>query len=60
MLLLRAPHPPAAATAALIGLTAPDPVYLLNPVLTASALVIAGGVALGRVLPGRRCPAYWR
>lgn len=60
MLLLRAPHPPAAATAALIGLTAPDPIYLLNPVLIASALVIAGGAALGKVLPGRKYPAYWR
>lgn len=60
MLLLRAPHPPAAATAALIGLTAPDPIYLLNPVLIASVLVIAGGAALGKVLPGRKYPAYWR
>ncbi|MEU8321353.1 HPP family protein [Nonomuraea sp. NPDC048881] len=60
MLLLRAPHPPAGATAALIGLTAPDPVYLLDPVLVASVVVIAAGVALGRALPGHRYPAYWR
>lgn len=60
MLLLRAPHPPAGATAALIGLTAPAPIYLLSPVLTASAVVIAGGVVLGRVLPGHRYPTYWR
>lgn len=60
MLLLRAPHPPAGATAALIGLTAPDPVYLLSPVLVASLVVVIGGVALGRVLPAHRYPAYWR
>ncbi|MGW4405249.1 HPP family protein [Nonomuraea sp. NPDC004702] len=60
MLLLRAPHLPAGATAALIGLTAPDPVYLLDPVLVASVVVIAAGVALGRALPGHRYPAYWR
>ncbi|GAA2297112.1 hypothetical protein GCM10010149_52020 [Nonomuraea roseoviolacea subsp. roseoviolacea] len=59
MLLLRAPHPPAAATAALIGLTAPAPWYLLTPVVTASAIVIASGVLLGRLLPGHRYPAYW-
>ncbi|MEV6103197.1 HPP family protein [Streptomyces sp. NPDC051940] len=60
MLLLRAPHPPATATAALVGLTGPAPEFLLNPVLPASAVVIAGGVLLGRLLPGRRYPAYWR
>lgn len=60
MMLLRAPHPPAGATAALIGLTAPDPLYLLTPVVTASAVVIAGGVLLGRLLPGHSYPAYWR
>ncbi|MDP9864305.1 MULTISPECIES: HPP family protein [Streptosporangium] len=60
MLLLRAPHPPATATAALIGLTDPDPVFLLNPVLAAGVVVILGGMALGRALPGYRYPAYWR
>lgn len=60
MLLLKAPHPPAAATAALIGLTDPDPVYLLNPVLTASIVVVLTGVALGKALKGRTYPAYWR
>ncbi|MFI6787736.1 HPP family protein [Nonomuraea sp. NPDC050383] len=59
MLLLRAPHPPAAATAALIGLTAPAPWYLLTPVAVASAVVIASGVLLGRLLPAHRYPAYW-
>ncbi|WP_049566558.1 HPP family protein [Nonomuraea sp. SBT364] len=59
MLLLRAPHPPATATAALVGMSAPDPLYLLTPVVAASILVIAGGVALGRMLPGQRYPAYW-
>ncbi|MEU5864575.1 hypothetical protein ABZ815_25645, partial [Nonomuraea sp. NPDC047529] len=50
----------AVAAAALIGLTAPDPVYLLDPVLVAGIVVIAGGVALGRALPGHKYPAYWR
>ncbi|MEW9555046.1 HPP family protein [Nonomuraea sp. NPDC050783] len=53
MLLLRAAHPPAAATAALIGLTAPSPLYLVTPVLAACVVVIAGGALLGRFLPGR-------
>ncbi|WP_067812563.1 HPP family protein [Actinomadura kijaniata] len=60
MLLLRAPHPPATATAAFIGMTAPDPWFLVSPVLIAGVLVVAGGVALGRLLPGRRYPTYWR
>jgi CBS-domain-containing membrane protein len=60
MLLLRVSHPPAGATAALIGLTAPEPLYLLNPVLLASAVVIGVGVVLGRVLPGHEYPVSWR
>ncbi|NRQ30307.1 HPP family protein [Nonomuraea sp. NN258] len=60
MMLLRATHPPAGATAALIGLTAPDPVGFAVPMVAASGIVIAGGVILGRLLPGHRYPAYWR
>ncbi|MER6944523.1 HPP family protein [Nonomuraea sp. NPDC000554] len=60
MMLLRAPHPPAAATAALVGLTAPAPLYLLTPVLSASALVIVAGLVIGRALPGHDYPASWR
>ncbi|MFD1930469.1 HPP family protein [Nonomuraea mangrovi] len=60
MLVLRAPHPPATATAALIGLTDPGPIFLLNPVLAASVVVVLGGIVLGRALPGHRYPAYWR
>lgn len=56
---LRAPHPPAVATAALVGLTGPDPLFLLIPVLAASAVVIAVGVLAGLALPGRRYPSYW-
>lgn len=56
MLLLQAPHPPATATAALVGLTAPAPLFLLSPVLVASVVVVATGVILGRVLPERRYP----
>lgn len=59
MLILRAPHPPAGATAAFVGLTAPGWLFLLNPVLVASVLLIAGGWAVGRLLPGHRYPAYW-
>lgn len=57
MMLLKAPHPPATATAALVGLTAPDPLFLLSPVLVASAVVVVTGVVLGRIVPGRRYPA---
>lgn len=57
MLLLKVPHPPATATAALVGLTAPEPLFLLSPVLVASAVVVATGVILGRVMPGRRYPS---
>ncbi|MBB5076132.1 HPP family protein [Nonomuraea endophytica] len=60
MMLLKAPHPPAAATAALVGLTAPEPLYLLNPVILASAVVIAGGVVLGKLLPGHSYPTSWK
>ncbi|MDI2128492.1 HPP family protein [Yinghuangia seranimata] len=59
MLLLRAPHPPATATAALIGLSHPHVSYLLNPVLPAALLVIAGGFVLGRILPDHRYPSSW-
>ncbi|MEV0644173.1 HPP family protein [Phytomonospora sp. NPDC050363] len=59
MLLLRAPHPPAGATAALVGLTAPGWIFLLDPVLPASIVAVLGGVAVGRVLRGHRYPAYW-
>ncbi|MFI6299427.1 HPP family protein [Nonomuraea sp. NPDC050790] len=60
MMLLRAAHPPAGATAALVGLTAPEPMYLVNPVVLASVTVIVGGVLLGRLLPGHDYPASWR
>ncbi|MEV0586649.1 HPP family protein [Nonomuraea sp. NPDC050310] len=46
MVLLKAPHPPAVATAALVGLTAPEPLFLLNPVLAGSLVVIAAGWVL--------------
>ncbi|HEY1176413.1 MAG TPA: HPP family protein [Phytomonospora sp.] len=59
MLLMRAPHPPAGATAALVGLTAPGWLFLLDPVVPASLVAIAGGVIVGKVLRGHRYPAYW-
>jgi CBS-domain-containing membrane protein len=58
MIVLRAPHPPAAATAALIGLTGPDPWFLL-PVLLASLLVIAVAALVGQAFPTRRYPTTW-
>ncbi|WP_153541070.1 HPP family protein [Actinomadura macrotermitis] len=60
MMLLRAPHPPANATAALIGLTGPAPLFLADALLPAVLVVIAAGLLMGRALPGRSYPAYWR
>jgi len=57
MLLLKVAHPPATATAALVGLTAPEPMFLISPVLAASVVVVASGLVLGRALPGRRYPS---
>ncbi|WP_018350643.1 HPP family protein [Longispora albida] len=59
MMWLRAPHPPAGATAALIALTGPAPEYLVSSVLPASLVIIGGGFLIGRLLPGHRYPAYW-
>jgi CBS-domain-containing membrane protein len=59
MLLLKAPHPPATATAALIGATGPSVWFLLDPILLASAATVLVGWALGRVLPAHRYPTQW-
>lgn len=59
MMLLKAPHPPATATAALIGATGPSVWFLLDPILLASAATVLVGWALGRVLPAHRYPAKW-
>ncbi|HEU0213588.1 MAG TPA: HPP family protein [Jiangellaceae bacterium] len=60
MLLLRAPHAPAAAAAALIGLTDPGVGYLLEPLMPALVVVIATPLLGGRLLPAFRYPASWR
>ncbi|WP_158297201.1 HPP family protein [Zhihengliuella sp. ISTPL4] len=60
MLLLKVPHPPATATVALVGLTAPDPLFLVSPVLVAAAVVVATGIVLGRLIPARRYPVSTR
>lgn len=60
MLLLRAPHAPAAAAAALIGLTDPGVDYLLEPLMPALVVVIATPLLSGRFLPAFTYPASWR
>ncbi|MGW5671538.1 HPP family protein, partial [Micromonospora sp. NPDC003776] len=60
MLLLRAPHAPAAVAAALIGLTGPGPAYLLDTVLPAVAVVLAAALIGGRLLPWYDYPPTWR
>jgi CBS-domain-containing membrane protein len=60
MLLLRAPHAPAAAAAALIGLTDPGVGYLLDPLMPALVLVIATPLLAGRFLPAFTYATSWR
>jgi CBS-domain-containing membrane protein len=60
MLLLRAPHVPAAAAAALIGLTDPGVGYLLEPLVPALVVVIITPLLGGRFLPAFNYPASWR
>lgn len=60
MLLLRAVHPPAIATAALIGLNDPSVWYLASPILAASLILIAGAWLVGKVADGHRYPLNWR
>ncbi|GAA3953123.1 hypothetical protein GCM10023085_39480 [Actinomadura viridis] len=63
MLLLKAPHAPAVAAAALIGREAPGPAYLVTAVLPAVLAVTLVALAAGRLVPGYRYPARplrWR
>ncbi|MGW6917880.1 HPP family protein [Kitasatospora sp. NPDC054939] len=58
MSLARTPHSPAAATAVIVTLTAPDPARFL-PLLAAATLVLTlTGLAAAR-LTARRYPTYW-
>jgi CBS-domain-containing membrane protein len=59
MVALKAPHPPATATAAVIGATGPSPWFMLDPILLASAATVLLGWSIGKVLPGHRYPARW-
>jgi CBS-domain-containing membrane protein len=60
MLLLKAPHPPAAVAAALIGLHGDGPGHLLQAVGPAVAIILAVAVLAGRGLPAYRYPLSWR
>ncbi|MFF2042235.1 HPP family protein [Kitasatospora sp. NPDC058170] len=58
MTLARTPHSPAAATAVIVALTAPDPTRFLPLLaLAATALVLTGLV--GSRLTARQYPTYW-
>lgn len=59
MLLLKAPHPPATATAALIGATGPSVMFLVDPILLASAATVLVGWVIGKVVPAHRYPSKW-
>ncbi|ROQ32349.1 HPP family protein [Streptomyces sp. PanSC19] len=58
MLLARAPHSPAAATAVIVALQDPPLWSFLGLLALASLLLVAVGLAAARVT-GRTYPAYW-
>ncbi|WP_406198862.1 HPP family protein [Kitasatospora sp. NBC_01560] len=58
MTLARTPHSPAAATAVIVTLTAPDPTRFL-PLLLLATLLLTGATLLGARLTGRTYPKYW-
>ncbi|MFE2724615.1 HPP family protein [Kitasatospora sp. NPDC059327] len=58
MTLARTPHSPAAATAVIVTLTAPDPARFLPLLLLATLLLTATGLLAAR-LTGRTYPTYW-
>jgi len=60
MALLKAPHVPAVAAAAVIGLNNPGIGYLLDPLLPAVASVIITALVIGRLLPKFNYPLSWR
>lgn len=59
MIAFKAPHPPATATAAVIGATGPSWLFMVDPILLASAATILVGWLIGRALPGHRYPTRW-
>ncbi|MFF1902530.1 HPP family protein [Kitasatospora sp. NPDC058218] len=58
MTLARTPHSPAAATAVIVTLTAPDPTRFLPLLLLATLLLTATGLLAAR-LTRRTYPTYW-
>jgi len=60
MILLKAPHVPAVAAAALIGLNDPGVIYVLDPLIPAVAAVILATLALARYLPNFNYQLSWR
>jgi len=60
MALLKAPHVPAVAAAAVIGLNDPGVGYLLDPLLPATASVMVTPLIVGRFLPNFSYPLSWR
>jgi hypothetical protein len=60
MLVLKAPHAPAVAAAAVIGLDDPGFSYLLDPLLPAIVLVVVTPLLAGRLLPRFPYAPSWR
>jgi pSer/pThr/pTyr-binding forkhead associated (FHA) protein len=58
MLLLRVAHSPAAATAVIVGATAPPAARFLELLAAATVILVAFGV-LGARIEGRKYPLYW-
>jgi pSer/pThr/pTyr-binding forkhead associated (FHA) protein len=58
MLLLRVAHSPAAATAVIVGATAPPAVPFLVLLAAATVLLVGCGV-IGARIGGKRYPVYW-
>ncbi|WP_308314738.1 HPP family protein [Streptomyces sp. CNQ085] len=59
MMLARTPHSPAAATAVIVVAQSPDPLVFLPLLAAASSLLVAVGVATGRLRAATRYPTYW-
>jgi CBS-domain-containing membrane protein len=59
MLLLKAPHAPAAVTAAVIGVSDPGVGYLFHTTAPAVAIVVGVALLAGRLLPGSNYPFSW-
>jgi len=58
MLLMRAAHSPAAATAVIVGATAPPAARFLGLLAAATVILVACGV-IGARIEGKKYPVYW-